>query len=283
MRTTKSLVRTVTVAAGVVGAVAAGAPDSRIGRGARRAARRLSRDVRYAATAAPGILYRLSGRRPEPDVPDDVLADRIRSTLGPLEKRLDVPRVHVSVHDHVAVLHGDVGTCHEQRALERATRRVSGVRRVESHLHVGLTTGEHRPSEGRAAVGPSEALGRLCDAARDAGASDPEAATRATLSAFADRLPAATVRQLFGQLPADVRALVAEERSADHAPRLRHVAQLVGAVTAEGGIDADVAEPVTRAVVRVLHDLAGAEARDVAAVLPTELRAFWLGEPVTVT
>src|ERR1700687_6230895 len=103
MTITKRLVQTAGWAAAVIGVAAAAVPDS----GARRLADRLGRDVRYAAASAPGILYRLAGRRPDPDVSDDVLADRIRSTLGPLEKRLDVPRVHVMVEDHVAVLHGE--------------------------------------------------------------------------------------------------------------------------------------------------------------------------------
>ena len=90
MRLTKRLVQAAGLAAGVVGVVAVTAPESPLGRRARRLAERLARDMRYATASAPGILYRLAGRRPDPDVGDDVLADRIRSTIGPLEKRLDV-------------------------------------------------------------------------------------------------------------------------------------------------------------------------------------------------
>ena len=107
----------------------------------------------YAVASAPGILYRLAGRKPDPDVADDVLADRIRSSLGPLEKRLDVPRVHVMVEDHVALLHGDVPDVCDAAAIEHAVMRVSGVDGVESHLHAGLLVGDTRPSEG-AAVPP---------------------------------------------------------------------------------------------------------------------------------
>jgi hypothetical protein len=91
MATTRRLVQAAGLMAGVIGVVAASAPDSAAGRAARRFADRLSRDVRYAAASAPGILYRLAGRHPDPNVSDDVLVDRIRSSLGPLEKRLDVP------------------------------------------------------------------------------------------------------------------------------------------------------------------------------------------------
>jgi len=161
MRTARVLVHTGAMVAGAVAAVAAGVPDSRIGGIARRTADRLARDVRYATTSAPGVLYRLAGRHPAPDVSDDIIADRIRSSLGPLEKQLDVPRVHVTVHDHVAVLHGEVSACHDRRSIERAARRVSGVRQVDSRLRVGLARGYSRRSAGGDASPPSEALSRL--------------------------------------------------------------------------------------------------------------------------
>jgi hypothetical protein len=128
-------------------------------------------DVRYAVASAPGVLYRLAGRSPDPNVSDDVLADRIRSGLGPLEKRLDVPRVHVIVEDHVAIVHGDVPNELAACAIERAIMRISGVKGVESHLHPGLVGGDTRPSQGAAVPQPpSAALSALLGAARDAGA-----------------------------------------------------------------------------------------------------------------
>jgi osmotically-inducible protein OsmY len=81
-------------------------------------------------------------------VSDDVLADRIRSSIGGLEKRLDIPHIHVMVEDHVAILHGEVTADSDVRTLEHAIVRVSGVRGVESQLHVGLASGDTRPSEG---------------------------------------------------------------------------------------------------------------------------------------
>lgn len=92
---------------------------------------------------------RLRGRRPDPDVPDDVLADRIRSSLGPVEKRLDLPHLNVMVEHHVALLHGVVGTAQEADELETAVAAVSGVVGVESYLHVGIGRGDTRPSAGR--------------------------------------------------------------------------------------------------------------------------------------
>jgi hypothetical protein len=150
----KRLVQTVGLAAGVIGGVAAWAPDSTIARAAKRLADRLARDVRYTVARGPGIAYRLAGRRPDPDVSDDVLADRIRSRLGPLEKHLDVPRVHVMVEDHVAIIHGEVPDKREAHAMEHAIMRTSGVTGVESHLHAALAAGDTRPSQGAAVPQP---------------------------------------------------------------------------------------------------------------------------------
>jgi uncharacterized protein (DUF2267 family) len=57
--------------------------------------------------------------------------------------------------------------------------------------------------------------------------------------------------------------------------RLKTVPQLVAAVVAQGGIDSDDADAITRAVVSVLRDLAHTEASGVAAVLPHDLAEFW--------
>lgn len=108
------------------------------------------RRLRYTAGRLQGVRYHLAGRRPDPDVDDDVLADRIRSELGSLEKQRDVPHVHVMVEKHVALLHGEVPAQTDADAIEKAVAEVSGVKGVKSHLHVGLTRGESRPSQGRA-------------------------------------------------------------------------------------------------------------------------------------
>jgi hypothetical protein len=96
-----------------------------------------------------GVRYRLLGRRPDPNVDDNTLADRVRSVLGPIEKQLDVPHVHVMVENHVVLLHGDVEWEREAATITRAVRAVSGVRDVESHLHIGLLRSDTRPSAGR--------------------------------------------------------------------------------------------------------------------------------------
>lgn len=280
MRTTRRLIGLGMLAAGVVGTIATTSPDTRAGRVARRWTNRLARDVRYAAASAPGLAYRLAGRRPDPDVADDVLADRIRSSLGPLERRLDVPRVHVTVEDHVAILHGEVDTLAAAAAIEWAVLRVSGVRGYESHLHVGLVPGDTRPSRGRSAPQPpSDALRVLLEAAEGAGAERSRSATHAVLCGFFDRIPVDERVHVLAHLPADVRALSEPPRRQGERPRLRTLPQLVAAVTAEGGIDPKQAEAITRAVLAALRGIVPEEAGDVAAVLPAELRELWETEP----
>lgn len=282
MTTTKRLVQAVGLVAGTIGVVVASTPDNAVGRTVRRIADRLARDVRYAAASTPGILYRLAGRRPDPHVTDDILADRIRSSLGPLEKRLDVPRVHVMVDDHVAILHGEISDERDARAVEHAVMRISGVIGVESHMHVGLASGDTRPSQGAGGPQPpSEALRSLLDAAHGAGAvGDPRSAVHAVLCGFADRMPKDERDQVLAHLPADVRSLAGPvRRHGDVPPRLRTLPQLVAAVTAEGGVEPRRAEEITRAVIATLRALVRDEALDVAAVLPGELRELWETEP----
>ena len=141
---------TVGAVAGALTAIVLVRIAKRPSRALRRGVDVLGRRLRYTRGRLDGARYRLARRTPDPDVADDVLADRIRSRLGPLEKQLDVPRVHITVQDHVALLHGDVPDERDAEAIERAVRDVSGVRGTESHLHVGLGTGNTRPSEGRA-------------------------------------------------------------------------------------------------------------------------------------
>jgi hypothetical protein len=116
----------------------------------RRAAARLDRLAQHHAWWRRAR-YRVLGCRPDPEVDDQLLADRIRSELGPLQKHLDLPHVHVTVHRHVAILHGDVGWPRDAATIARRVREVSGVRDVDSKLHVGLLKGDTRPSHSRRA------------------------------------------------------------------------------------------------------------------------------------
>ena len=140
----------------VVGAVALLRRDISAHGGARHSTERCGRPLRHASGRLHGFAYRLRRRRPDPDVGDQILADRIRSSLGPLEKRLDLPHIHVMVNDHIATLHGEVGSYRDVDAIDSAVAAVSGVNGVDSYLHVGLVAGDTRPSAGHAVGRPPD-------------------------------------------------------------------------------------------------------------------------------
>jgi uncharacterized protein (DUF2267 family) len=231
---------------------------------------------------APGVLYRLAGRQPDPNVSDEVLADRIRSSIGPLEKQLDVPRVHVMVTDHIALLHGDVTKTWQADAIEHAVLRISGVDGVESHLHVGLIRGDTRPSHAHMEPPPpSDAWRTLVDTAIEAGASEAELAVHAVLCRFVARLPERAREHVVAHLPLDVRALVGSTRVQGRDPKtFRTVDELARAAAEYGGIAPEFAEAFTRRMLAVFRTIVSDEADDVAAVLPSDLRAAWIAEPV---
>lgn len=236
------------------------------------------RQLRHLEGLIEGVNYRLSGRHPDPTVIDNVLVDRIRSTLGPLERTLDLPRVHVMVEHHVVLLHGDVGSEADAEKIEHAVAAVPGVEGVESYLHAGLTRGETRPSAGREVHPPSGALSSLLTAAEEAGVSAASARTvvRGILATFADRLPDGERAHVISHLPADVRPLVTPPRRIAGTRPPRTVHDLVGRIVATtDGLPLERAEPVTAAVIQALRHLIPDEAGDVAAVLPPELRTFW--------
>jgi uncharacterized protein (DUF2267 family) len=225
-----------------------------------------------------GLAYRLSGRRPDPHVDHNVLADRIRSTLGPLEARLDLPHIHVLVEDHVALLHGDVATDAEADQIEAAVAAVSGVEGVESYLHVGLMPSDTRPSEGRRIRPQSAAMRRLLAATEAAGVTGmyrPRALC-AVVSAFTEELPAESARQLLAHLPADVRQLAAlPRRLGIPALQDRTAPDLTRTVAERGGVTEAAALPLVNAVLGELRALVPEEVADVAGVLPADLRALW--------
>ena len=143
----KTILRIMSVSAAVAGAIVAIASIPPLRRRAEQLRNTAGKRMRYERGRAAGMRYHLAGNAPNPNVTDDILADRVRSSIGPLEKRLDLPRVHVSVVDHVVHLHGVVGTAEERDAIEHACQAVSGVVGTESYLHIGLGTGDTRPSE----------------------------------------------------------------------------------------------------------------------------------------
>lgn len=236
----------------------------------------LEKRLRYERGRMEGARYRLEGHMPDPNVADDVLADRIRSSIGPIEKRLDIPRVHVSVIDHVVHLHGVVGTVGERAEIEQACERISGVRGIESYLHVGLGPGDTRPSEAAWHPEPSRQLRQLLNAARGAGARPTGTwlAVRAVLSTFADRIPERERHHVFSHLPSDVVGLASAPRRKGTA-QPRTLSQLVELVQDISGLTIERATTVTEAVIGTLRTLIPEEVTDVAATLPADLREFW--------
>ncbi len=239
------------------------------------------RRLRYLSGRLQGTSYRLGGGHPDPDVIDTVLADRVRSSLGVLEKHLDVPRIHVMSEDHIVLLHGEVPTVDDADEIERAVAEVSGVAGVESYLHIGLVKSDTRPSEGRAKQPSSSAYNTLVDAAVEAGAS-PErapAVVRGILATFADRIPEDEREQVATHLPGDVRPLFNPPRRTYLTAPPRTIHEFVGRIaTTTTEFPQEQAEAIVANVVHALRTLVPEEADDVAAVLPAELRALWQGE-----
>ena len=68
-------------------------PDTRANRAVRHQIDIAGRRLRHFVGRLDGLSYRLRGGRPDADVTDHVLADRIRSALGGVERRLDLPHI----------------------------------------------------------------------------------------------------------------------------------------------------------------------------------------------
>lgn len=263
---------------GVVGVRALVGPGTHGRALVRRGVDRVARKARYLAGRWQGVSYRARGRHPDPTVAGTVLADRIRSSLGPLEARMDLPHIHVMAEDHIALLHGDVATGEQADQIEAAVAAVSGVEGVESYLHVGLLPSDTRPSHGAHQHPPSNALRQLLGAATGAGIDEQHgpAALRAILATFLERLPAGEREQVATHLPADVRRLAgAPRRVGAPARQPRTVADLVARVVAFDGVTAEAAEPAIAAVVATLRVLVPEEVADIGAVLPRDLARLW--------
>jgi uncharacterized protein (DUF2267 family) len=237
----------------------------------------LARTTRRLVGTWRGVNYRLRRRRPDPEVSDLVLADRIRSSIGRLEKQLDIPHVHVMVEEHVATLHGEVASPEQAASLEGAVSKISGVVGVESHLHVGLISGDTRPSsEGRHHA--SEALEHLTAAVGGAGVREDRAriVLKAVLGSISERLPGEQRQHLATHLPSDVRSMLEAPRRIGAAARLvRSAPQLIAAVVTTAGIDEEAARRVITAVFAELKRLVPEEAGKISTVFPKDLRSWW--------
>lgn len=243
-----------------------------------QASRTLVRRGRYLHGVWEGKWYRLTRHEPDYLVGDDVLADRVRSSLGVVAKRLDVPRPHVMVTNHVVSLHGEVATVGEALTMAGAAGAVPGVLGVDCRLHVGLLPGQGRPSQGRLQQRPpSGALQYLLAVAARAGLGTDHAtpAVHAVLDSFVGCLPAAERRRLLACLPADVRGLAVHARRGS--PWTGDPVELVARVAEVSGLGDPVrAERVTEAVLAALREvLPATRAAHIAAALPPGLRPLW--------
>ena len=243
----------------------------------RRGARWAARRAQWLAGRLEGVAYHLEGRHPDPDVDDVRLAQRVRSRLGPLEKQLDLPRVHVSSADRVVVLHGVVGTDAEADHLVRAAERVAGVAEVRSRMRVGMGPGDTRPSEGRAVVAPSAAWRELVGAARGVGLSDDAAAhaAQAVLATLLQCVPEGERRHVLAHLPEDVRQRTDPPLEVGRIGRPRTVGGFERAVAERAQLVPEDSALATRAVLGALRGLVPEEVEDVEAVLPSGLKALW--------
>ncbi len=261
------------VCGGAAGVLLAATPRGRAR--IQRLLRRAARKARYEGGRLEGLRYRVAGRHPDATVGGPLLADRVRSVLGPVEHRLDIPRVHVMAVDHTVLLHGDVATSDQVDEVVDVVSRVPGVERVDSHLQVGFFRGETRPSERRWQHSPSEAMKAVLAAARGGGAAPGTEldTVRSVGRTFLSLLPAGERRHVLTHLPVDLRHLVQPPRRARLSRRPRTRSSFVATALPDAPVE--TGETIVASVLGALRDLVPEEAIDVAAVLPSELRHLW--------
>jgi uncharacterized protein (DUF2267 family) len=235
-----------------------------------------ARRTKYQSGRLKGLRYRLAGRHPDPSADGVVLADRVRSVLGPLEHQLDIPRLHVIAVGHDVLLHGDVATEEQVEEVLNAVQRIPGVASIDSHLQVGFFRGETRPSTGHVHHPPSRALASVLAAAHGGGA--PVETERATVGAvlrtFLGLLPSGERRHVLTHLPADLRSLAVRSKTTRlRRPRPRHLEQFLA--TALPATAPEQRQAIVESIIGAVRELVPEEAVDVAAVLPQELRHLW--------
>ena len=204
------------------------------------------------------------------------LADRVRSSLGPLLKDLDLPRVHVMAVGNHVMLHGDVDNVEHARQIESAAFLVTDVESVESYLHLGLIPSDSRPSDATSAE--STALRSLKEAVTSAGVHGPPAdrALRATIGTFLRELPRDERRHVIAHLPEDVQALAGRRLDRHAVPlALREDDTLESTVHAASGLPVHDAHRVIANVLHVVARLVPEECADISAVLGGHTRHLW--------
>jgi uncharacterized protein (DUF2267 family) len=238
--------------------------------------RSMRRRQRYLEGRVRGLGYRVARRHPDPDVPDHVLAQRVRSVLGPIQKRLTTRRVHVIVCDHVVSLRGTVPSAEAAQTIVNATLGVSGVNSVISHLEVRAEPRLHaHPRRSRA----YRRLRSTVAAFGVTGDAEIHRIVRAVLSTLLKRLPPGERVHVTCHLPDDVLALLGD-LSGD-ASDIRDRRAFYAAVEAATGLE-DTVPDLVGALLDELRMLVPEEVRDVEAVLPADLKELWRHPLVTV-
>jgi hypothetical protein len=211
----------------------------------------------------------------EPPINAD-LADQVRTKLGPLVKRLDLPRIHVMAEGRRVLLHGDVATDTDAAELEEATRAIEGVETVESHLHVGLLTSDTRPSQAEPTASEMLAALQRSAAALNLVGSPARAALWGALTAILGQIPPDERAHVLAHFPADVSAMVLPRvRLGDEGMHWRTELELDAAAALRGGISIDEAESLVPSVIAVMRAFVPEEDSDVRATLRTHLRELW--------
>lgn len=207
---------------------------------------------------------------------DADLADVVRTMLGPLIKRLDLPRIHVMAEGHRVLLHGEVMTASDAQMIAHTVEQLPGVEAVESHLHVGLVPGDTRPSEG--APAPSAMMSALVAAAGEIGlhGAPARAAAWGALSAILEQVPPPERHHVFSHLPTDVSDFVRPRRRyGDEELHWQTELQLDAATALRGGITMEEANELIPKVIRVLKTFVPEEAQDIQATLHAQLKHLW--------
>jgi BON domain len=118
-------------------AIARDRTNAAIRRSGRRAGKLSRRTSSKLAGMASMALHLPIG--PGKAVDDQMLTDRIMSQVF-RDREIPRGRVNINVQDGVAVLRGQLDQPEQIRELREAVERVSGVRKVESYLHLPQVT-----------------------------------------------------------------------------------------------------------------------------------------------
>ncbi len=211
------------------------------------------------------------------DVDEVVLADRVRSILGPLQKELDLPRLHVMAEGDRVLLHGEVDSEVNRERVEAAVRETVGVGSVGSYLRVGLLTGDSRPSSDHHDRNPSRMARHFHDALTGVGISGRPAdlALAETIRLWGNVIPAGERAHLKAHLSKDVKSLMHSERHG-RSNRVGDVAELIDQVRIRSGLAPAQAKQAVKTIVHELRTLVPEECDDITVVLPMELRPLWV-------